>query len=130
MAVSSIVCAVAFSTIFKRKLFLTIIFFNSFSIMYQVFSIALSMAAPAVMQPENAWIPDWFLLSMFGFVDSITIIFLTLIGPLIIASRYKKTYEVTMGGTIIAVCIAVPFIIKSLIECIVVYILPILSVKA
>ena len=98
--------------------------------MYQVFSIALSMAAPAVMQPENAWIPDWFLLSMFGFVDSITIIFLTLIGPLIIASRYKKTYEVTMGGTIIAVCIAVPFIIKSLIECIVVYILPILSVKA
>lgn len=82
------------------------------------------------MTGKNGWIPDWFIIFMFGFVDSITIIFLTLIGPLIIASRYKKTYEVTMGGTIIAVCIGVPFISKSLLECFVVYYLPIMSAEA
>jgi hypothetical protein len=92
-----------------------------------MFSIIMQMVAPEINSIEP-WVPDWLILSMFGFVDSITIIFLTLIGPLVIASKYKKTYEVTMGGTIIAVCIAVPFIVKSLLECVVVYELPVMSV--
>jgi hypothetical protein len=113
--VSSIVCAVFFSYVFKRKLYFTIVFFNSFSLLYQIFNLTLKYIAPVMLgigTDGEPWLPDWFLMVMFGFVDTITILFLTLIGPLLVAAQYRKSFEVSMGGTIISVCVGVPFVLK------------------
>jgi len=48
-----------------------------------------------------------------GVFDGFSYLFLSLVGPLIIAAKYKKSYEVTMGGSMIAVCIAVPYFMGS-----------------
>ena len=49
MMISSIFSATCFSTIFKRKLFFTILFFNSFSILYQIFNLTILFAAPIMI---------------------------------------------------------------------------------
>ena len=76
---------------------------------------------------DKAWLPDWFLMVMFGFVDTITILFLTLIGPLLVAAQYRQSFEVSMGGTITSVCVGVPFVLKQVLENIPLFYLPTLS---
>ena len=40
-----------------------------------------------------------------------------------IASKYRKTYEITFGGTMIAVCTAIPYVLKQVFETIVLMLL-------
>ena len=41
--------------------------------------------------------------------------YLTLLGPLLVAAQFRQTYEITMGGTSIAVCLAFPFVFGTII---------------
>jgi hypothetical protein len=51
---------------------------------------------------------------IYGLFDGSSSLMLQLIGPLLVAANHRKTYEVTMGGTMIAVCIALPFVFGSI----------------
>jgi hypothetical protein len=42
-------------------------------------------------------------LFFYGIFDGLTIIYLGVIGPLLVAANNRKTFEITMGGTMIAV---------------------------
>lgn len=48
-----------------------------------------------------------------GLIEGSNMLFVQLIGPLLVAANNRKTYEVTMGGTMIAVCTGLPFVIGS-----------------
>lgn len=50
-----------------------------------------------------------------GFLSGSTSLFLTIIGPLVIASKNRKTYEITMGGTIIAVCFTLQYVFGTIV---------------
>jgi hypothetical protein len=47
---------------------------------------------------------------LLGFSEGSTILLIYQIGPLLAASNHRKTYEITMGGTMITVVIALSFL--------------------
>jgi hypothetical protein len=51
-------------------------------------------------------------LVFFGLFDGLTIIYLNVIGPLLVAANNRKTFEVTMGGTMIAVVTMTTYILS------------------
>jgi hypothetical protein len=50
-----------------------------------------------------------------GTIDGLTSLFLSLLGPLLVAASFRKTYEISMGGTMIASCMAFPFVFGTII---------------
>ena len=50
-----------------------------------------------------------------GTIDGLTSLFLTLLGPLLVAASFRKTYEISMGGTMIASCTAFPFVFGTIV---------------
>jgi hypothetical protein len=49
-----------------------------------------------------------------GFVNGLNDLFLYTIGPLILAAKNRKSYEITLGGTLLGICICVPYITSTL----------------
>ena len=41
-------------------------------------------------------------------------LFQTLIGPLLVAATFRRSYEITMGGSMVAMSAAIPFIISQI----------------
>ena len=54
-----------------------------------------------------------------GFIEGLTSLLLTLLGPLLVAASFRKTYEITMGGTMIAATTTIPIVLGVLIGSIV-----------
>lgn len=52
-------------------------------------------------------------LLFYGIFDGLTIIYLNVIGPLLVAANNKKTFEITMGGTMIAVVTMTTYILSQ-----------------
>ena len=69
--------------------------------------------APDFNNEEDPLIPEHITLFILGVIYGFSYLFLSLVGPLIIAAKNKKSYEITMGGSMIAVCIALPYLIGS-----------------
>ena len=53
---------------------------------------------------------------LIGFSAQIVDLFQMLIGPLLVAATYRRSYEITMGGTMVAVMTVGPFIISQIIS--------------
>jgi len=86
--------------------------------MYQIF---IDYTAPNFGNEENSLIPVFLIIFFLGIIHGLTNLFLYVVGPLIVAAKYRSSYEITMGGTIIAVCSTLPYIIGSQISPIVVF---------
>ena len=52
-------------------------------------------------------------LLFYGIFDGLTIIYLNIIGPLLVAANNRKTFEITMGGTMIAVVTMTTYIFSQ-----------------
>ena len=63
----------------------------------------------------NDMIPISLIMFQLGLADGLTVMYLALLGPLLVAASFRQTYEITMGGTSIAVCVAFPFIFGTII---------------
>lgn len=68
---------------------------------------------PTGDQAKNQLFSQESLFFIFGVADGSTYLLIYLIGPLLVAANHRKTYEVTMGGTMISVCIAFAFVFGS-----------------
>jgi len=77
--------------------------------------------APNFGSEENPAIPVYLIMFFIGIIDGLSHLFLFLVGPLILAAKYRKSYEITMGGTILAVCGTLPYLIGTTFSPIVVY---------
>ena len=55
-------------------------------------------------------------LFLIGFVNGLNDLFLYTIGPLILAAKNRKSYEITLGGTLLGICICVPYIFAELMK--------------
>ena len=87
-----------------------------------VYQIAEDHLSEALLgNEEQPVVPLYLSFAFFGLMDGLTDLFLNIIGPLLIASKYRRSYEVTMGGTLVAICIAVPYIYSTLIGSVVMY---------
>ena len=49
-----------------------------------------------------------------GFIEGSIQLFVQIVGPVLLAASHRKSYEITMGGTMIAICQAVPFLLGVL----------------
>ena len=110
-----------YTFVFQRKMALTIILFQSFNIIFQIYQIVIDWTAPEFGKEDDPAIPINVIMFFLGVIDGLSYLFLSLVGPLLIAAKYVKSYEITMGGSMIAVCVALPFIIGGQIAPIVVY---------
>ena len=119
--ISAVVSSLLFTFVFQRKMALTLIIFQSLNIVFQMYQIVIDFTAPDFGNEEEPIIPLNLIMFFLGVIDGLSHLFLALVGPLIVAAKYRKSYEITMGGTMIAVCIAIPFIIGGQISPIVVY---------
>lgn len=97
------------------------ILFQSFNIIFQIYQIVIDWTAPEFVNEDDPVIPINIVMFFLGVIDGLSYLFLSLVGPLLIAAKYKKSYEITMGGSMIAVCVALPFIIGGQIAPIIVY---------
>ena len=68
-------------------------------------------ARPNTIPPAVIYLKTFFL----GSIDGLTSLFLSLLGPLLVAASFRKTYEISMGGTMIAACMAFPFVFGTII---------------
>lgn len=53
---------------------------------------------------------------IYGAIQSSTQLFTHLIGPLLVAANNRKSYEITMGGTMISICIGSGYILGATIS--------------
>jgi hypothetical protein len=86
-----------------------------------MYQIVIDFTAPDFGNEKDPIIPINLIMFLLGVIDGLSHLFLALIGPLIVAAKYRSSYEITMGGTIIAVCITVPFILGLQISPIIVF---------
>jgi len=86
-----------------------------------MYQIVIDYTAPEFGDETNPVVPIYLIMFFLGVIDGLSHLFLALVGPLIVAAKYRSSYEITMGGTIIAVCITFPFILGSQISPIIVY---------
>lgn len=116
-----IVSALLFSYVFRRRLALTLAFLQFITLIsdtgYLVFNMMMpSFDARANLLPQSA---IFFKVFFLGFIEGLTSLLLTLLGPLLVAASFRKTYEITMGGTMIAATTTIPIVLGVLIGSIV-----------
>lgn len=68
----------------------------------------IDFTAPNFGNEEDPIVPTYLIMLTLGLLDGLSHLFLTLVAPLMVAAKYRKSYEITMGGTIVAECIALP----------------------
>ena len=92
---------------------IAIVVFQSLNIVFQMFQICIDYTAPYFGNEENPVIPIYLLMFFIGILDGLSHLFLYIVGPLTLAAKYRSSYEITMGGTILAVCGTFPLLIGS-----------------
>ena len=84
---------------------------QSIQILSSVFFLSIRFTIPHVDLTGDK-ITYFYVLGV-GLVEGSTQLFIQLIGPILVAANNRKTYEITMGGTMIGVCKAFPFVIGT-----------------
>lgn len=119
--VGTVLSACFFMFLFKKKIYLLIVFFNSIQIMFEVIWIFLNFIDTQInkMNPEFSLlgrIPEIFYI--FGGLMDVTSLFLMVnVLPALLALKYKGTkFEVTMAGTLISLILAGSFVMGTIIE--------------
>jgi len=77
--------------------------------------IFLNYMIPSYDLNNNFELPAWVFMFYLGLNDGLTVLLLTLLGPLLVAASARQSYEITMGGTSIAMCVATPFVFGTII---------------
>ena len=96
-----VVCGVLHDTLLDRKSYLTLFSLNTIMILFQLSSTSLRLLTGFDLKPDN---PDFnsFLIFANGFVVTLTNFFITILIPLNIAAKNRKSIELSSAGTTIA----------------------------
>jgi hypothetical protein len=107
-------------TIFKKRIYLLIVFFNSVQIIFEVAKIITSFIDQQLIQATGKGfitkIPEVFFL-FGGLIDMTSLFLLINVLPALLALKYKGSkFEITMAGTLVACVMAGAFIMGTIIQ--------------
>ena len=89
--ISAVVSSLLFTFVFQRKMALTLIIFQSLNIVFQIYQIVIDFTAPDFGNEEEPIIPLNLIMFFLGVIDGLSHLFLALVGPLIVAVKYRKS---------------------------------------
>ena len=105
---SMIISAVLYTYAFKQKFRISLLFVISICITWQLLIIMNEVMIGSLYQDH--FVPYSIKIVSFGLFDGLTHIYLDIIGPLLVAANNRKSFEVTMGGTMISVIMATSYV--------------------
>ena len=97
----------------KRKFALSVVMVQAITLISSVMILFLLLLVPRQMLETQEFIYAASFMS--GLLDTSMVLFIHLLGPLLVAANSRRTYEVTMGGTMIAVCNGLPYVFGSVV---------------
>ena len=98
-----------FQFVFQRKLALTIVAQSTLTLSLQYMLMTMGQIFSDFALPRTI---NFFI---FGFIDGSTYLLIFIIGPLLVASAHRKTFEITMGGAMITLVMMMSFLIGAII---------------
>jgi hypothetical protein len=117
----TLISAFFFMTIFKKRIYLLIVFFNSVQIIFEVAKIITSFIDQQLKDATKGngfitKIPEVFFL-FGGLIDMTSLFLLINVLPALLALKFKGSkFEITMAGTLVACVMAGAFIMGTIIQ--------------
>ena len=118
ICIGSVVSAFLFMVVFKKKIYLLIVFFNSISIIVEIFKITilfLDSTAFKTTQKHIIKLPESIYIVL-GIIDIGSLFLLITLLPALLAIKYRgNKFEITMAGTLISIIAVLSYIFGTVI---------------
>lgn len=107
--------------LFKKKIYLLIVFFNSVQIIWEVVKICLIFIDNSIKKSGGNIsfidkVPEVFFISA-GLLDVTSLFLLIGVLPALLALKYKgKKFEITMAGTLVSIIMAGAFLFGTIFQ--------------
>lgn len=123
-AIGSLIAALFYVTVFRRKHYLLIVFLNSIGIASSVFEASLNHVSTQITEETGTESPfrkflfngqiGWFDF-VWGIYEGFGSFILIFLLPAILAMKSRRTYELTMAGSILGIIVALTFLLSQFI---------------
>lgn len=118
ICIGSVVSAFLFMVVFKKKIYLLIVFFNSISIIVEIFKMTimfLDSTAYKTTQKHIIQLPESIYIVL-GVIDIGSLFLLITLLPALLAIKYRgNKFEITMAGTLISIVAVLSYIFGTVI---------------
>ena len=112
-AFANIISTLVFQAVFKRNFAITLTLMQALSTVVSAYILSIGFALPQIKLESGSMTFAYIFVA--GFLEGSIQLFIQIIGPLLVAASNRKTYEITLGGTMIAMCRGLPYVIGTII---------------